>query len=370
MSGDIPNGNLTRFSSSVSAIGKTSENIEKIQLNLNFQDFCIALQNYSNASEEGKIEIINNLNTYINKPNFPNYKNKQGDTPLIKVSEHGFTEIAEILLNNGADPTIQNYNGNNALILACNLGHTEMVQSLLNDQRVDPNIQNRTGATALILASYRGHTNIVALLMNDNRVDPNIQDADGYTALIISLLGNENNIKKYEIVQILLNKLPIKIPLTTRVNTTSSTTSSTEKTLYLNGKKRKGESGRNLMFPSDSNLSLGVNNKNNVTFKKKSKNNQLQNLSGNEDFSYTLDINISNNFGKNALMFAVDLLDKDIIKLLVEKGANALLKNKFQKNSMEIFKDIEISKRNGSVSENIISNIEKLLVISINYFKK
>ena len=90
--------------------------------------------------------------------------------------------IAKSLLNHGADPNIQDNDGNTALMHAANQGFSDIVKLLL-EGGADPDIQNRSGNTALMMASYQGHTEIVRLLL-DHGADPNIKNRFGNSALM------------------------------------------------------------------------------------------------------------------------------------------------------------------------------------------
>ncbi|XP_011406888.1 PREDICTED: uncharacterized protein LOC105314419 [Amphimedon queenslandica] len=87
------------------------------------------------------------------------------------------------------DPNVPMNDGANALMLACQKGHTRIVELLLNKQvgpkQVDPNVQNRKGHTALLFASTQGHYEIVKLLL-ESKADPNIKSIKGKTALLVA----------------------------------------------------------------------------------------------------------------------------------------------------------------------------------------
>ncbi len=114
----------------------------------------------------------------------------QGETPLMVIiriereSKRVYTEIVRLLLNHGANPNLQNKNGETALMNACqrpfNGEEVEFVKLLL-DNGADPNLKTKTGSTALIDAS--GHTTsgkkfeIIKLLL-DHGADPNVRYGD------------------------------------------------------------------------------------------------------------------------------------------------------------------------------------------------
>ncbi|MFC1478022.1 ankyrin repeat domain-containing protein [Candidatus Margulisiibacteriota bacterium] len=53
-------------------------------------------------------------------------------TPLMIAAQNGYTDIAKVLLEHGADVKIKDENGDSALMLAVNSGHPEIVQILID----------------------------------------------------------------------------------------------------------------------------------------------------------------------------------------------------------------------------------------------
>lgn len=70
-----------------------------------------------------------------------------GSTPLITASVFGKTEIAELLINAGADLNIQNNDGSTALISAAFFCRPEIVDMLLK-KNADKTLKNNYGQTA------------------------------------------------------------------------------------------------------------------------------------------------------------------------------------------------------------------------------
>ncbi len=75
-----------------------------------------------------------------------------GSTPLISAITFDHTEIAESLINAGADLEIQNNDGSSPLHVAAFFCRVELVQ-LLVDAEVDQSKKNKFGATALEIIS-------------------------------------------------------------------------------------------------------------------------------------------------------------------------------------------------------------------------
>ena len=75
----------------------------------------------------------------------------------------GYTEIAKLLINNGAAVNQPNYNDATALIYASTFGHTDIVSYLLKN-KADKSLLDNRGNTALKHAQMQGNIEIIALL--------------------------------------------------------------------------------------------------------------------------------------------------------------------------------------------------------------
>jgi ankyrin repeat protein len=71
--------------------------------------------------------------------------------------------VARLLLENGAEPNVQDASGTTALMEAVSSGHNELIEALIS-HRADPALQDREGHTAADLARSRGNQEAVALL--------------------------------------------------------------------------------------------------------------------------------------------------------------------------------------------------------------
>ncbi len=91
-----------------------------------------------------------------------NTKSKNGAVALHGAAWSGHREIAELLIQNGADVNIQSDSGT-PLRTACLRGKKEIVELLLANG-ADINVKDNAGKTALDIARQREHTEIVELL--------------------------------------------------------------------------------------------------------------------------------------------------------------------------------------------------------------
>ena len=122
-----------------------------------------------------------------------------GRTALMLACECGHLEVVQLLLKANANPNHEKEGtGITALIIAANKGFSDIVQQLL-EYGADPNIQDSDGCTALMQASLEGYFQIVELLLKEN-ADPNIQNTNGHTAL---RFANQNG--HFQTVELLLN---------------------------------------------------------------------------------------------------------------------------------------------------------------------
>lgn len=74
-------------------------------------------------------------------------------------------DIAQLLIDNGANINAQRYNGWTPLMLAVGIKNIDMVKFLL-DNNADITIKNNSNKTALDIARSRNYEEIVALFEN------------------------------------------------------------------------------------------------------------------------------------------------------------------------------------------------------------
>lgn len=111
------------------------------------------------------------------------------ERPLHLACGFGCVEVAELLLDRGAEHSPRNRMDDTPLTRACMWGHAAVV-SLLLARGVDPSERGRYGQTALIRAiSDQGNVKpkerleVVRVLLRDARVSLDARDRNGRTAL-------------------------------------------------------------------------------------------------------------------------------------------------------------------------------------------
>ena len=115
----------------------------------------------------------------------PNIQDINGATALFFSSQEGHHQCVNLLLQSKADPDIQVHKGGAALHIAVSYGRHQCVDLLLQS-KADPNVQDINGVTALQIASYIGNHQCVDLLLQ-SKANPNIQDKNGVTALHVAV---------------------------------------------------------------------------------------------------------------------------------------------------------------------------------------
>ena len=100
--------------------------------------------------------------------------NEDQQTALHAASGHGHLEVAQFLLNHGADINKQDKYGFTPLHWACSSGRTNTIAFL--KEKADVNKQDQDGMTPLHRAVEGNHLSAVRLLLQTSRVNYLIQD--------------------------------------------------------------------------------------------------------------------------------------------------------------------------------------------------
>lgn len=87
-----------------------------------------------------------------------------GQTALMLAASHGRVETCKLLLECGADPSMQDYDGSTALMCGSEIGNEEVVKCLLAHKLTDPMAVDNDGLDALTIAMNNGHKSIGLML--------------------------------------------------------------------------------------------------------------------------------------------------------------------------------------------------------------
>jgi ankyrin repeat protein len=146
------------------------------------------------------IEIVKELIDIIDI----NVKDDDNFTPLIKSFETDSVEITKLLLDKGADINIKTINNITALYLAVNKINTnplyiDIVKMIL-EKNININEKFRNNKTILYIALEKKMIDIAKMILEKNP-DVNIIDKDGISPLYLAVLANN-----MEIIKLLLSK--------------------------------------------------------------------------------------------------------------------------------------------------------------------
>ena len=124
-------------------------------------------------------------------------KDDYGNTALMLAAQEGKVEALEALLGAGADKDAKNDDGDTALKLAAYDGQVETLEALLR-AGVDKDARDNGGTTALMVAAYSGEVGVVEALLRAG-ADKDVKNNDGVNALMLAV--EQNNV---EVVEALL----------------------------------------------------------------------------------------------------------------------------------------------------------------------
>eukprot|EP01032_Pedospumella_encystans_P014205 gene14205-16331_t len=87
---------------------------------------------------------------------------------LREAAKNGDTQIIQTIFSKSAGESInsQDINGNSALMLGAEEGHTDVVRMLLNNHQVNSKLEDKAGWTALMCATSKNNCDIVKLLLD------------------------------------------------------------------------------------------------------------------------------------------------------------------------------------------------------------
>ncbi len=176
-----------------------SGNIQGVELLLNHFQADINAKTNANQTAihyiavEGHFKSLAKILLY---PNLElNIQNIYGNTPFHLAIFNGWAEIVESLLENRADFTISNNNGNNALFMAARSGYTDIFKMLVpyfkQQELFDIDKINSNGSTLLQMAIYGCSKRLVKCLIKDYKADVNLAPNDEYPLAIAINEGHE-----------------------------------------------------------------------------------------------------------------------------------------------------------------------------------
>lgn len=107
------------------------------------------------------------------------------ETPLHLAIQQNRKEIVELLLENGADPNIRNYDGENTVYCAIRWSEVDVCKALL-DKGANPNIYNKIALSPLHVCVDLEKNDFLRLLLR-NKADPDYQNSQGQTPFHVAV---------------------------------------------------------------------------------------------------------------------------------------------------------------------------------------
>ena len=118
-----------------------------------------------------------------------------GSTALGHAAKHGHNEIAELLIENGADVSAKSLKGLTPLHHAASEGHKEIAELLIAGG-ADVNAKTKSGTTPLHLAAWKGHK-VIAELLIAKGANENAKADNGATPLDMASGKTANLLRKH-----------------------------------------------------------------------------------------------------------------------------------------------------------------------------
>lgn len=295
----------------------------------------------------------------LQKPKKRTGRDSSGRLKLQRVCEKGKYNEAKSLIENGADVNDQDYAGNSALHEASLNGFTDIVQLLIdNGAEIDMQSGPDDLDTPLIDAASNGHISTVKLLLKSG-ADPRIENAHGQNALD----SIDEDLEDTELLKNLLKKAAKNLfkkeqeKKSNNISRNQSETESSDHEVKRNRSQQRGgrkdmifvdftsKSGRDEVYQRASDgdsqyvgTYLGNGGKpDSEAMTLAAKYGHLDVVSLFLGFGAKVDI--SNKLGMTPLMRTVGRGHLEVVKLLIEHGADPLKRSKDGKNAIDYARD-------------------------------
>ncbi|KAJ6160634.1 hypothetical protein N7470_004030 [Penicillium chermesinum] len=144
--------------------------------------------------------LTDTVNVLIDRHSYNiNEKGNHGRTALVAACSRGHLEIVQMLLENGADMTLRDFDGHDSLTTASLNGHLEIVR-LLVKRGADISVASNQGETSLYCAAYKGHFEILKLLIEKGG------DIEGHNFRHLTPLNAASDGGHFDVVKLLVQK--------------------------------------------------------------------------------------------------------------------------------------------------------------------
>ena len=174
----------------------------KIGEKIEFDDFYNKQESLSLAVDYDQMDMVAFLLSNGASVNTQNLNDD--DCPLIRACKKSNLEMVKFLLDQGADPDLNQYNEgcrpiDSALLVSCELGDIEIVR-LLIERNAPIEISGHRNWSPLMMAIDQGYLEIVRFLV-DNRADIKSHFFKGKTPLIEAVIAGHIDIVKFLVSQ-------------------------------------------------------------------------------------------------------------------------------------------------------------------------
>ncbi len=142
------------------------------------------------AAKIGDLETVKTI--LAGKPSKLNALDEGKYTPLHWACIRAHWDVAEYLIEKGADVNVQGGDGGTPLNWAVHHDHVEIV-TLMIEKGAKLNVQNQWGMTELHTAIWRGCIHVVETLL-DQGSDPLIRTKEGWTAMHYAFRSGHDNV--------------------------------------------------------------------------------------------------------------------------------------------------------------------------------
>ncbi|CAG7925758.1 unnamed protein product [Penicillium olsonii] len=146
------------------------------------------------AAKHGWVEVALALLELGGEPDF---RNKEGRTPLSHAAESGNITVVDDLMRWGSFPNLEDHHQRTPLSYASGAGCYEVVKLLLRDARVPPDQRDAQQRAPLSWAAENGHDAVVRWLLQTGKVEPDMKDTSGESALSFAIGNGHDAVVKW-----------------------------------------------------------------------------------------------------------------------------------------------------------------------------
>ncbi|XP_046567998.1 serine/threonine-protein phosphatase 6 regulatory ankyrin repeat subunit A-like [Haliotis rubra] len=257
--------------------------------------------------QEGHVDVVK----YVLSENVVdiNSRGNNNKTPVMVAGRRGHKDVVELLVQNGAKLSLRDARGDNILHHVCSGGHVELLKYVLSQKTVDINSRGCDNMTPVMEAGQRGHKEVVGLLVK-NGANLSLKADRSNNILHLACFRGHVEVVKYVLSQNAVD-----------INSRGNSSKTPVMDAGRNGHKDMVE----LLVQNGANLSLSDAHGDNILHYV---------CSGGhvEVLKYVLsrdteDINRRGNGNKTPVMVAGERGHRDVVELLVQKGANLSLRD-------------------------------------------